>query len=116
MARGSERSGDRSVGECLATRVGDQAGDHVGIHVGVRATILDVTLLVKVDLPRNPNRCTTVRDAIAELVKALRLVCPSEALLGPESVAGNVLSWLALGAKSLTGPNDGVVALTHRVR
>merc|ERR1712066_18116 len=46
----------------------DLGGDDIGIHVGGGATVLEISALLRLRGARNPDRCTTVRDPVAELV------------------------------------------------
>ena len=52
---------------CSADGIDDQLGNNVGIAVGVRPAVFDVALLIACDLPRDPDRCAPVRDAVPEI-------------------------------------------------
>src|SRR5690606_38862944 len=78
------------LGQRAAAGVGDESGHDVGIAVGIRPAVLDVALLVDLDLPRDADRRTPVRHAVAELGPRGGLVEAGEATLDPRAVVLDV--------------------------
>src|SRR3954469_8020825 len=99
--------------QCRAAGVDDEPGDDVRVAVRVRTAVLDVALLVDLDLPRDAHRGAPVGHSVAVLVPRGGLVQAGEPVLDVGAVALNVL--LGPLPESLTGGDDRLVALAHRL-
>src|SRR5881628_415382 len=97
-----------------AHRLDDETRGHIRVCVCVRTTVLDVTLAVLSDLPRDPHRRTAVADPIAELLVRAGLVKTGEPLLDAEPVVGDVQ--VVPFAQRLGRGDARVVVLAHLVR
>ena len=82
---GSQRTGggsDRSRNVGVLDGRDDRAGNHVGVSIGRRATILKPAFPTGFDgVNWNSNRCTTIRNTVAEHVNRLSLVQTRQTLV-----------------------------------
>ena len=91
--------------------VQNELGHHIRVTVGIGSSVFYIALLISGNLPRDSNRCASIRNAVSKLLIGARLVFTCKTFFDAIAIVG----YMEIGtcSESFGCCDTGIVVVPH---